>query len=136
MRAASQRCGRGSPPAAPGRRDRGSTTAELAAGLPAVAVLLLAGLTAVSAVTTRMECVDAAREVALAVARGEPAETVVHGAPDNARVSVDIRGETVHATVRARVPLLGTRLPALTVAGAAVAALEPGSPAPVPPAGP
>ncbi|MET8368286.1 hypothetical protein ABZU42_01000, partial [Micromonospora profundi] len=36
--------------------DRGSFTAELAAGLPALLLLLLAGLTAVNAVSTRASC--------------------------------------------------------------------------------
>jgi hypothetical protein len=132
MTAATRWRGRGTAPAAPGRPDRGSATAELAVGLPAVVVLLLAGLTAVGAVAIRLECVDAAREVALGVARGQPASSVTHGAPDHAEVTVEVRGDTVHATVRAKVPLLGTRLPAVMVAGAAVAAIEPGSPSPVP----
>ncbi|MEV6373805.1 mucin-associated surface protein, partial [Micromonospora musae] len=42
-------------------RDRGSFTAELAAGLPALLLLLLAGLTAVDAVSTRAGCLHAAR---------------------------------------------------------------------------
>ena len=53
-------------------RDRGSFTAELAAGLPALVLLLLAGLAAVGAVTIKAQCVDAAREAALAASRGEP----------------------------------------------------------------
>ena len=54
-------------------RDRGSFTAELAAGLPALMVLLLVGLTAVAAGVAKVQCVDAARDGALAAARGEPA---------------------------------------------------------------
>ena len=50
-------------------RDRGSFTAELAAGLPALLLLLLAGLTAVDAVTTKATCVDAAREIGRASCR-------------------------------------------------------------------
>ncbi|TBL32707.1 mucin-associated surface protein, partial [Verrucosispora sp. SN26_14.1] len=46
----------------PAGRDRGSFTAEMAAGLPALVLLLLVGLTAVNAVSTRAACLDAARE--------------------------------------------------------------------------
>ncbi|CCH15497.1 Protein of unknown function [Micromonospora lupini str. Lupac 08] len=51
--------------------DRGSFTAELAAGLPALLLLLLAGLTAVNAVSTQASCLHTAREAALAAARGD-----------------------------------------------------------------
>ncbi|WP_446430682.1 TadE/TadG family type IV pilus assembly protein [Polymorphospora lycopeni] len=44
-----------------GGRDRGSVTVEAAAGLPALLLLLLVGLTAVDAVTAKAQCVDAAR---------------------------------------------------------------------------
>jgi hypothetical protein len=93
-------------------RDRGSFTAELAAGLPALMVLLIAGLGAVSAVTVRAQCLDAARDAALAVARGEPA-------PAGAHVVAD--AETVTASVSAPVPLL----PTVTVQATATAAREP-----------
>jgi hypothetical protein len=115
------------------RTDRGSATAELAVGLPAVVLLLLAGLTAVAGVTTRLECVDAAREAVLAAARGQSGtEAGLRAAPDGAQVTVTSDGDLVHATVRAPVPLLGARLPALAVEAAAVAAAEPGSPEPAP----
>ncbi len=52
-----------------GSADRGSVTAELAVALPALVLLLLAGLTAVQAVTVQLRCVDAAREAARAAAR-------------------------------------------------------------------
>ncbi|MFF5172758.1 TadE family type IV pilus minor pilin [Micromonospora sp. NPDC000089] len=111
-------------------RDRGSFTAELAAGLPALLLLLLTGLTAVDAVTTRAACLDAAREAALAAARGAPgAEAAGAQAPPRASVSVAVDGDLVTATVRAPVRALGARLPRLTVTGTAVAAVEPGAPA-------
>ena len=69
---------------APGSRDRGSTTVELAMSLPALVLLMLAGLTAVSAVRTQLECVDAAREAARAVARGAPPP----GGPAGAGITV------------------------------------------------
>ena len=84
-------------------RDRGSATAELAAALPALVLLMLAGMTAVGATTAKAHCVDAARDAALAAARGEPAPG---GAPHGAVVSVTVTGDTVTATVRAPVPCL------------------------------
>ncbi|MFC8301822.1 TadE family type IV pilus minor pilin [Micromonospora orduensis] len=104
-------------------RDRGSFTAELAAGLPALLLLLLAGLTAVNAVSTQASCLHTAREAALAAARG--AGDAATG-PPGAEVSVTIEGERVRATVRAPVRTLGGRLPRITVSATAVAAMEPG----------
>jgi TadE-like protein len=113
--------------------DRGSATAELAVGLPVVVLLLVAGLTAVNAVATQLRCVDAAREAALAASRGEPGEAAGRrSAPDGAAVTVEVRGDVVHAQVRAPVRSLGGLIGGLTVSGDAVAAVEPGSPEPVP----
>ncbi|WP_407940387.1 TadE family type IV pilus minor pilin [Micromonospora auratinigra] len=116
-----------------GRGERGSFTAELAAGLPALVLLLLAGLTAVEAVTTRAGCLDAAREAALAAARGESGSVAGAGhAPTGATVSVTVSGDRVVATVRAPVRSLGARLPRIEVTATAVAAVEPGTPGPRP----
>ncbi|MFI6331675.1 TadE family type IV pilus minor pilin [Micromonospora chersina] len=116
-----------------GVRERGSFTAELAAGLPALMLLLFAGLTAVNAVTTRAGCLDAAREAALAAARGEPGSAAgSRYAPAGADISVTVAGDRVTVTVRAPVRSFGARLPRLTVSGTAVAAVEPGSPGPLP----
>jgi Flp pilus assembly protein TadG len=93
-------------------RDRGSFTVEFAVGLPVLMVLLTTALGAVGAVTTKAQCVDAARDAALAVARGE-------AAPPGA--SVELGAETVTARVTAPVPLV----PKLTVQATAVAAREP-----------
>lgn len=113
--------------------ERGSFTAELAAGLPALMLLLVAGLTAVNAVGTRVGCVDAAREAALAAARGESGEVAGQRyAPDGAEVSVTVAGDRVTATVRAPVRTFGALLPRLSVSGQAAAAVEPGAPGPVP----
>jgi Flp pilus assembly protein TadG len=111
------------------RRDRGSFTAELAAGLPALMLLLFAGLTAVNAVTTKAHCVDAAREAALAAARGEGGvEAGQRVAPPGATVSIAMAGDTVVATVRAPVRAIGAGVPGTTVTATAVAAVEPGTP--------
>lgn len=102
-------------------------------GLPALLLLLFAGLAAVGAVTTKLQCVDAARDAALAAARGEPgAQAGGQAAPGGAEVSVTVDGDTVRATVRAPVPLVGGWLPGLWVDAAATAAVEPGPPGPLP----
>jgi TadE-like protein len=107
-------------------RDRGSFTAELAAGLPALIMLLLAGLTAVAAVTAKGQCVDAAREGALAGARGGEAVAAADRiAPAGADVAIEKGQDSVTAVVRAPVRLLGAHLPVITVTGRAVAAREP-----------
>lgn len=111
-----------------GRRDRGSATAELAVGLPALVFLLLAGLTAVSAVTTQLRCVDAARDAALAAARGgDGLGAGNRAAPDGATVRLAVEGGTIRATVRAPIRPLGGLLPDLAVAAESVAAIEPGA---------
>jgi endonuclease YncB( thermonuclease family) len=100
----------------------------LAAGLPALMLLLLAALTAVGAVTTKGQCVDAAREGALAAARGGAGVTAAaRVAPAGARVVVGVDGDTVTVTVQAPVRVLGGGLPAMTVRAVAVAAREPGA---------
>ncbi|HET6532108.1 MAG TPA: TadE family type IV pilus minor pilin [Actinoplanes sp.] len=107
-------------------RDRGSFTAELAAGLPALMLLLFAGLTAVGAVTTKGQCVDAAREGAVAAARGEPGPAAAaRVAPPGAGIEVAQDAETVTVVVRAPIRMLGGGLPVITVQARAVAAVEP-----------
>lgn len=107
-------------------RDRGAFTAEFAAGLPALLLLLFAGLTAVAAVTAKGQCVDAARDGALAGARGGGAFAAAERvAPPDAGIDVARGSDTFTVTVRAPVRLLGAHLPAITVEGRAVAAEEP-----------
>jgi Flp pilus assembly protein TadG len=114
-------------------RDRGSFTAELAAGLPALMLLLLAGLTAVGAVTTKTQCVDAAREGALAASRGEPGvSAAARVAPPGSKITVAENGDTVTVTITAPVRILGGHLPAMAVDATAVAAREPDIADPIP----
>ena len=109
------------------KRDRGSTTAELAVGLPALILLLLFALGAVNAVLARMQCVDAARDAALTAARGGDGDSEGRRrAPAGATVGVNVDGPRVTATVRATVHPLGPHLPSVTVTGTAVADQEPG----------
>ncbi|MET8524764.1 TadE family type IV pilus minor pilin [Micromonospora sp. NPDC005172] len=107
--------------------ERGSFTAELAAGLPALLLLLLAGLTAVNAVSTQASCLHTAREAALAAARGASASAEEQAAPPGTEISVSVEGDRVWATARAPVRALGGRLPRITVVATAVAAMEPGA---------
>jgi hypothetical protein len=112
----------------PGRRlrQRGFVTVELAAAMPAVTLLLLVGMFAISAVTAQVRCVDAAREAALAAARGEAGRDAgLRFAPPESDITVDIGDGTVHAVVASTVRPLGGLLPPLTVSGEAVAATEP-----------
>jgi len=89
-------------------------------------LLLFAGLTAVSAVTAKGQCVDAAREGALAAARGDSgAAAASRVAPSGAEVRVGPDGDMVTVLVRAQVRLLGAHLPAISVEATAVAAREP-----------
>ena len=130
------RPGGGRPPRA-AHRDAGSATAELAAALPAWVLLLVAGLTTVGAVTAKLHCVDAAREAALAAARGGAGVAAAERiAPSGASIAVDTDGDTAVATVTAPVPVLGGVLPRFTVTATAVAAVEPGAPPSVPGDGP
>lgn len=112
--------------AARARRQRGFATAELAASLPAVMMLLLAGLFAVSATTAQVRCVDAAREAALTAARGGSGESAAaRYAPEGADITISFAEEEVTAEVSATVGPSGSLLPAVTVSGSATAAKEP-----------
>ncbi|MBG0565241.1 TadE family type IV pilus minor pilin [Actinoplanes aureus] len=106
-------------------RDRGAFTAELAAGLPALMLLLFAGIAAVSAVMHQAQCLDAAREAALAAARGETSRSAAETAPDGADIQVSEGADSVTAVVSAGVSMFGGRLPGITVRATAVAAREP-----------
>lgn len=109
-----------------GDRDRGSFTAELAAGLPALMLLLGFGMTGVMAVSIKMQCQDAAREAALAESRGDPPTGVARRiAPDGASIQVGGDGDSVTAEVVAPIRMLGWDLPGLIVRGRSVAAREP-----------
>ena len=118
------------------RADRGSMTVETALTFPVVIALMLVGLTGINAALTTLRCVDAAREAARVAARGAPgdaggadgagAAAGQRAAPDGAVVSVRVEGDSVRAVVRARVRPLVPLLPAFSVEGSAVAAVEPG----------
>ncbi|MFI5955588.1 TadE family type IV pilus minor pilin [Cryptosporangium sp. NPDC051539] len=104
---------------------RGSVTAELAAALPVVVLLLTAGLAALSATTTQLRCVDAARETARAAARGEadPVAVGLRTAPAGASIRVARVDGLVQVTVS--VPAASRLWPA-RIEATAVIEPEPG----------
>jgi hypothetical protein len=117
--------------AATQRSERGSATAETAVVLPALVVLLASALWLVSAAGTQLRCLDAAREAARALARGEPSATVmrvVELAAPGASLRVRRAGGSITVTVGAAVRGPGVwfaRLPELRVAATTSALAEP-----------
>jgi hypothetical protein len=97
-------------------------TAELAACLPVLVLLLAVALSAVAVASARVRAQDAAREAARAAARtdGRPP-----GSVPGASVRVSSSGDTVSAVATVRAHLLLPFLPAVAVTERAVAALEP-----------
>lgn len=100
--------------------------------IPVLVAVTLGMVWLVSLAATQVRLVDAAREVARAVARDEPrAGAVALGrrvAPDDARIHVVDHGETVTVTVAAEVEGPGGLfrfLPAVSVDAEAVTAQEP-----------
>lgn len=112
-------------------QERGAATAELALGIPLL-VALTAGLVWMLALgAAQVRVVDASREAARAVARGDDvaaAEAVaLRIAPEDARVQVVVGDGQVAVTTSARVPAPGgllASLPATTVSAEAVALVE------------
>lgn len=117
--------------AARARRDSGAATAELALGIPLL-VALSAGLVWVLALgAAQVRVVDASREAARAVARGDDvssAEAVARRiAPEDSRVSIDVGEGQVVVLTSARVSGPGgllASLPGVTVTAEAVALVE------------
>ncbi|ORT59223.1 TadE family type IV pilus minor pilin [Streptomyces sp. CB03238] len=88
--------------------DRGSVTAEAATVLPALVLFTMALVWALMAAAAQIQCVDAARAGARAVARSEPREEAVaaarSAAPGGARVAVERAGELWRVRVEAPAP--------------------------------
>jgi aspartate 1-decarboxylase len=86
-------------------------------------VVLLLCTSSLTAVSMHIRCVDAAREAARLAARGDDGSDAARDiAPNGAAVQLRRDGDHVIAIVSARSVLL----PGVTVAGHAVAAVEPG----------
>jgi Flp pilus assembly protein TadG len=109
------------------RGERGSVSVEAAFAICALVAVLAMAVGGISMVVAQVRCIDAAREAARLVARGEQvraAEVVRQVAPSDARVSIQIAGDEV--TVEVSTEPVGGLLPALTVRAEALAILEPG----------
>jgi Flp pilus assembly protein TadG len=111
----------------PDSPDRGAVTVEAALALTSLAVVLALALAGVSAVAAQLRCVDAAREAARLVARGEQdraTELARRIAPRGASVELTVRGDEVTARVSAD-PMVAM-LPGVEIGAEAAAVLEPG----------
>jgi Flp pilus assembly protein TadG len=105
-------------------------TAELAACLPVLMLVLAVAVSAVSVAGVRVRAQDAAREAARAAARGDPVqarELAEHAAP-GAAVVISTDGDIVVAVARVTAHPLARWLPSLTITERAVAAAEPSAP--------
>ena len=110
------------------QRDAGMVTAELAACLPVLAFMVIAGLAAISVADQQVRAQDAAREVARADARGDPesaARLFTQTAPAGAVVSTVTTAGEVTATVRVTLRPFGGAIGHYSIVERAVAATEP-----------
>ena len=109
------------------RGDAGMATAELAAALPVLMLLVLAGVYGVQVADARARCADAAREVVRAAARGDPraVELGQRAVADRGQISVQVGADTVTAVVSVRVHPFGLALAEIAVTERATAAREP-----------
>jgi hypothetical protein len=106
-------------------------TAELAAALPVVILLLAIGLGAIDAARAKVSCVDAAREGARAAARADDAaglEWATRLAPAGSEISVQRTDDTVTVQVTSVRHVPGLRRAAFTVRASATALIEPDAP--------
>ncbi len=89
-------------------RDAGMVTAELAAVLPAIVLVLAVALNAVAIGIDQIRCVDAARTAVREAARGESVSSATaagrRAAPDGARIILRVEAGRVRSSVRAHVP--------------------------------
>ncbi|MEU4603204.1 TadE family type IV pilus minor pilin [Kribbella sp. NPDC023972] len=121
------------------RAQRGAITAEIAVTLPVLLTLLFLGTWLIGVVITNIQCIDAARDVARAVARGESPETAQElgrrTAPTNATISITRIGPDIQVTVTAtphhKIPLLSA-LPPPPIRAQATLQSEPTTQAPSP----
>ena len=107
-------------------------TAELAACLPVLMLVLAVAVSAVSVAGVRVRAQDAAREAARAAARGDPgqARQLAQRAAPGATIDVVTSGTEVVAVARITVHPLASWLPAVRVSERAVAAVEPSAASP------
>lgn len=115
------------------RTEAGTVTAEVAILLPMLMATIVFGFWLVGVVTANIRCVDAARDVARAVARGESADTArligERAAPPGALVEITRDGDDIEVTVTtSKTPdwPLFRQLPAIPVEAKATIRSEPG----------
>ncbi|WP_158887687.1 TadE family type IV pilus minor pilin [Amycolatopsis anabasis] len=117
--------------AARGDPERGAVTVEAAIAVGALIFVLGMALAALVAMADQLRCVDAAREAARLVARGDRQladQAVAEIAPAGARLAVRTESGTVEIEVRAAPA--GGLLPGVELRGSAYAVLEPEPEAP------
>lgn len=102
-------------------------TAEMAACLPVLVLMLAVALSAVSVAGVRVRAQDAAREAARAAARGDPgqARQLAQRVAPGVTVDITTQGDEVIAMARISVHPVAGWLPSMTVTERAVAAVEP-----------
>jgi Flp pilus assembly protein TadG len=85
------------------RDEHGSVTAEAAFVFPVLLAVLALGLWLVGTVVTNIRCIDAARDTARAVARGESLEAArqlgERAAPPGATITITRQDVTIHVEV-------------------------------------
>jgi TadE-like protein len=111
-----------------GARDAGYVTAETAMVLPVLAILLAVGLWAIAVAGAQVRCIDAARDAARAVARGESdasaSAAASAAAPDGADIDVRHDGDRIVVVVSVKVgkgfgPLAELPIPAVSATATA-----------------
>ncbi|MDQ2710480.1 MAG: pilus assembly protein TadE [Actinomycetota bacterium] len=105
--------------------DRGAVTVEAALALCSLVAVMALVVASVAAASAHLRCLDAAREAARLVARGESdraREVAAVVAPRGARVQVRVAGDQVEVEVSVAVV---PGVPGLSLAAGAVAVLEP-----------
>lgn len=105
-------------------RDRGMVTAEFAAAMPAVMLMMCMSLGVVGAVATQLRCEHTAYTAARAIARGEDESVASADSIPGARLHTVVEGDRVRVTLQAEVAILGTRLPGIRVSASSVAVNE------------
>lgn len=115
------------------RTEHGTVTAELALLFPVLMATIAAGVWAVGLVITNIRCVDAARDVARAVARGETEESAQtigrRAAPEDASIEILTADGDVQVTIQTNRKvdwLVFAALPAVPVKAQATLQSEPG----------
>lgn len=114
-------------------RERGAVTAELALGLPLLLAVTIGLVWLLSVGAGQVRVVDAAREAARGLARGDPEAAAVarahRVAGEGSRVSTETSGGEVTVTVTRQVGAPGglfDALPAVELEAEAVASVEQG----------